>query len=80
MPKPVPGIGRGVYSDGIESDEGTDFPATLVENIGLSRRFAAVSDPETLLHLALESFHERVDAAKLVKGLKHSVKQKQIKQ
>ena len=69
VPKPVPGIARGVYSDGIESDEAADFPARLVENIGLSRRFAAVSDPETLLHLALESFHKRVDAAKLVKGL-----------
>ena len=68
VPKPVPNIGCGVYSNAIEGDESTDFPAKLEENIVLSRRFTAVSDPETLLHLALESFHGRLDAQKLVKG------------
>ena len=70
MPKPVPNIGRGVYSNAIEDDdESADLPATKLEvNIVLSRRFAAVSEPETLLHLALESFHGRLDAQKLVKG------------
>ena len=68
MPKPVPKIGCGVYSNAIEGDETTDFPAKLEKNILLSRRFTAVSDPETLLHLALESFHGRLDAQKLVKG------------
>ena len=68
MPKPVPNIGCGVYSNAIEDDESTDFPSKLRENITLSRRFTAVSDPETLLHLALESFHGRLDAQKLIKG------------
>ena len=68
MPKPVPNIGCGVYSNAIEDDESADFPSKLRENISLSRRFSAVSDPETLLHLALESFHGRLDAQKLIKG------------
>ena len=68
MPKPVPNIGYGVYSNAIEDDESTDFASNLRENITLSKRFTAVSDPETLLHLALESFHGRLDAQKLIKG------------
>ena len=68
MPKPVPNIGCGVYSNAIEDDESADFPSKLRENITLSKRFTAVSDPETLLHLALESFHGRLDAQKLIKG------------
>jgi hypothetical protein len=68
VPKPVPGIGSGVYSDDIGDEEHADDTASaLRENIRLYRQFRSTVDFEVLLHLALEAFHAHLDAKRLVK-------------